>query len=47
MLRFLITILVITLVVTRANAFEVGYTISGSARVIDGAHWKLAASEFG
>ena len=35
MLRFLITILVMTLMVTRANAFEVGDTISGSARVID------------
>jgi endonuclease YncB( thermonuclease family) len=36
MLRLLITILVMTLIVTRANAFEVGNTIAGSARVIDG-----------
>ena len=36
MLRFLITILFMALMVTRANAFEVGHTISGSARVIDG-----------
>ena len=36
MLRFLITILVMALMVTRANAFEVGHTISGSTRVIDG-----------
>lgn len=36
MLRFLITILVMALMVTRANAFEVGDIISGSARAIDG-----------
>ena len=36
MLRFLITILVMALMVTRANAFEVGGTISGSAKAIDG-----------
>jgi|GEM_PF-5682216 endonuclease YncB( thermonuclease family) len=36
MLRFLITILVMALMVARANAFEVGNTISGSARAIDG-----------
>jgi micrococcal nuclease len=35
-LRFLITILVAALAVTHANAFEVGDTVSGSARVIDG-----------
>jgi micrococcal nuclease len=36
MLRFLITILVTALMISYANAFEVGDTVSGSARVIDG-----------
>jgi micrococcal nuclease len=36
MLRFLITIFIATLALAQANAFEVGDTVSGSARVIDG-----------
>ena len=36
MLRFLIAILVVPLMLAHANAFEVGDTVSGSARVIDG-----------
>ena len=36
MLRILITILVTAVMVTHANAFEVGDTVSGAARVIDG-----------
>ena len=36
MLRFLIIVLVANLMLTRANAFEVGDTVSGPARVIDG-----------
>jgi micrococcal nuclease len=36
MLRFLITILVTTLMMSHADAFDVGDTVSGSARVIDG-----------
>ena len=36
MMRLLITTLVVALMMSHANAFEVGDTVSGSARVIDG-----------
>ena len=36
MLRILITFLIAAMMMTHANAFEVGETVSGSARVVDG-----------